>query len=384
MKNKKIVITFLVVIMVSIYVDKLQVSPVEELNIISGIGFDVSKELNGNVKYSVPISIYEFKHKSGGASFTTKYSKKTGEALEQSSSIVKSKSRSIGETREERQLGISKSFTIGTERIAIIGEKQAYYGIANIMNILFINPIINNSDIISICKGKAEDILNFKVKGYASSADYMEGMIKEATNYNFLSSEYDLINMYVALDSEGKNLVLPYLEIKENNIIFTGMALFKGYKMTYVVPMGESKIMNMLREKKGKGVLSLQDKPNKYINYDAMVKRKVKCTKIEGKYEFIIDLDFQGDIIDNTLYKEMNKKNESEFEKLMGKKIEKMCYGFLEKMQNVYKIDCLNLGMYAVAKYGRETGVNWNEEVSNADIKVNVNVKIDNMGIGQY
>ena len=145
----------------------------------------------------------------------------------------------------------------------------------------------------------------------------------------FYPTNYTLLNIYVALDSEGENLVLPYLEIKDKNITFTGMALFKGSKMAYVLPMEESKIMNMLREKKGKGILSLQEGPDKYINYDAMVKRKVKCNKREGKYEFNIELDFQGDIIGNTLYKDMEKENEKEFEELMGKKIEKMCNEFL-------------------------------------------------------
>ena len=179
-------------------------------------------------------------------------------------------------------------------------------------------------------------------------------------------------------------ILLPYLEIKGKNISFTGMALFKGSKMAYVLPMEESKIMNMLREKKGKGVLSLQEGSDKYINYDAMVKRNVKCTKREGKYEFNIELDFQGDIIENTLYKDIKKENEKEFEELMGKKIEKTCNDFLNKMKNVYKVDCLNLGVNAAAKYGRETGVDWNKEVSNADIKVSVKVKIDRIGIGQY
>ena len=32
----------------------------------------------------------------------------------------------------------------------------------------------------------------------------MEGMIRNATDYNFLSEEYTLLNIYVALDSEGK------------------------------------------------------------------------------------------------------------------------------------------------------------------------------------
>ena len=128
----------------------------------------------------------------------------------------------------------------------------------------------------------------------------------------------------------------------------------------------------------------MQEGPDKYINYDATVKRKVKCNKIKGKYEFIIDLEFQGDIIENTLYKSMKKESEKEFEELISKKIETKCYDFLCKMKNSYKIDCLNLGMYAAAQYGRESGVDWNKEVSNSDIKVNVVVKIDKIGIGQY
>ena len=348
MKKEKILVMLLVVLVASVYAEKLQVNPVEDLNIIAGIGYDINKGLNGNVQYSIPFTIYDFKSKEkGGARGTIKKATKTGKINEQSSSIIKAKANSIGETREERQLKSSKHFTIGTEKVAIIGEEQASYGISNIINILFFNANTNDKNIFSVCKGKAEDILRVKVEGYPSSADYIEGMIRHAINYNFLSSEYNLLNIYVTLDSEGKNLVLPYVEIKDNNIAYTGMALFKGNKMAYVLPMGESRIMNMLREKKGKGILSIQEGPDKYINYDAMVKRKVKCNKREGKYEFIIDLDFRGDIIENTLYKNIKKETESEFQKLMAKKTEKMCYDFLDKMKNVYKIDCLNLGMYA-------------------------------------
>jgi len=384
MKNKKIVIMLLLTLFGLVYTEELKVSPVEKLNIASGYGYDINKQLNGNVQYSIPFSIYEFKNE-GKANTGGRSGKGTStEISAQSSNIIESKANSIGQTREDMQLNSSKPVIIGSEKISIISEEAAAYGILNLVNILFANAKVNDRGIFSVCSGRAQDILAFKVEGYPSSADYMEGMIRNATNYNFLSAEYTLLNIYVALDSEGRNLVLPYLEIKEKNINFTGMALFKGYKMAYILPMEESKIMNVLREKNVKGILSLQEGPDKYISYDAMVKRKVKCIKREGKYEFIIELDFQGDIKENTLYKDMKKENESEFEKLMGKKIEKMCYDFLDKMKNSYKIDCLNLGMYAAAKYGRETGVDWNKEVSNADIKVNVKVKIDMMGRGQY
>jgi Ger(x)C family germination protein len=384
-KKKKVIIIFLVVLIAFIYSEKLKVTPMEELNIATGLAYDISKDLNGNVEYVIPFSIYDFKKKGrAGGGITTGNATSTGETSEQGSTIIRAKASSIGETREQRQLNSSKPLIIGTEKITVISEAAATYGILNLVNILFANANINDRDLISVCKGKAEDILTFKVEGYASSADYMEGIIRHGENYNFLSAEYTLLHIYVELDSEGRNLVLPYLEIKDKNIIFTGMALFKGNKMAYVLPMEESKIMNMLREKKAKGIVSLQEGPDKYINYDARVKRKVKCNKREEKYEFNIELDFQGDIIENTLYEDMKKENEKEFEELMGKKIEKMCNDFLDKMKNVYKIDCLNLGMYAAAKYGRDTNVDWNKEVSNADIKVSVKVKIDKIGRGQY
>ncbi len=351
----------------------------EELNIVAGFGYDIYEDLNGTVQYSIPFSIYDFKkHIKGTQKITIE------EFTEQSSSMLKSRASSIGETRETRQLGASKPLLIGSEKIIILSEKQARYGIENVVDTLFSNAKINDRGIFIVCKGRAEDMLAFNINGYASSSDYIEGLIKNATDYNFVSSEYTLLDLYAKLDSEGENLVLPYLETKYNGIVFTGMAIFKGKKLAIVLPMDEGKIMNMLREKKVKGILSLQEASDKYINYDAVVKRKVKCTKKAEKYDFNIQLDFQGDITGNTLYKDIKKDDEKSFEKLMEKKIEKMCTDFLEKMQRNYKIDCLNLGEYAAAKYGRETGIDWNEEISNADIKVSVNVKIDKIGIGQY
>ena len=385
MKKKKIIIMFLVALIASVYAEKLKVTPMENISIGSGFGYDINKELNGSVQYSVPFTSYNFKTKGkAGGGLASDKAISPEEMLEQSSSVLKANASSIGETREKRQLSSSKPLIIGTEKIGIIGEEQASYGIENIINILFANASINDRSLFAVCKGKAVDILTIKVDGYPSSADYMEGMIQHAKAYNFLSSEYTLLNMYISLASEGRNLVLPYLEIKDKKIAFAGMALFKGDKMVCALPMKESKIMNMLREKEVKGILSLQEASDKYINYDAVVKRKVECNKRGEKYEFNIKLDFQGDIIENTLYKDMKKENEKKFEELMGKKIEKMCNDFLDNMKNVYKVDCLNLGMYAVAKYGREMGVDWNKEVSNADIKISVKVKIDKMGIGQY
>ena len=47
----------------------------------------------------------------------------------------------------------------------------------------------------------------------------------------------------------------------------------------------------------------------------------------------------------------------------------------------------MELGRIAAANFGRGTGVDWNKVICNTDltnIKVNVKVKVDNMGRGDY
>lgn len=61
----------------------------------------------------------------------------------------------------------------------------------------------------------------------------------------------------------------------------------------------------------------------------------------------------------------------------MSEQVKKKCNDFIIKMKNEYKVDCLQLGEVAAAKYGRQTGVDWNSIVCNSEIKVNVKVKIE-------
>ena len=68
----------------------------------------------------------------------------------------------------------------------------------------------------------------------------------------------------------------------------------------------------------------------------------------------------------------------------MAKSIEKQCADFIKIMKSDYKIDCIGLGRSAAAKYGRQKKVDWNEVVCSADIKVNVKVKVDLQGRGDY
>lgn len=342
---------------------------IEDLAIPIGIGYDLEKRNKGDVYYSVPIATY--------------INDPSGEIK---SEVITGKAKNVGETRDKRQLRSEKKFLLGLEKVLIISESYAQYGINNILDILLNNPQVNDKAVMVVCKGKAEDILNYKIEGYSNAAEYIESLIINSKYYNFFTGEYNFINSITRVSSEGRNLVIPYIELKENLPQITGVAIFKGDRMIAKLDLQQTKILNLLRKDSGGGIFTIKKGPKRYIDYEAKVKRKVKCYKEGEKYKFIINLNINGTVASNELYENLNKdpKVQKEFVKDMENSIKKTCEDFLNKANAKYKVDFLGLGKYAAAKYGRHTGVDWDKVVSGSDIYVNVKVKINAEGRGEY
>jgi len=367
-RNNKIlryIRNLLLVILIGTYSINPRVEPIEEMAIPIGFGFDVIKK-GGEITYNTQINVYSF----------------VGQKLD--SYVYNGKGNSIGQTRQATKLKLEKRFIIGLEKIYVISEAMAEFGMKNVVDSLTTNPNVNDMGIIVICKGSTEDIIKLKIQQYVSSLEYLTALVDNSTDYNFWGNEFKLIDLYVREDSEGKNIVLPYVEIVDDHIELTGSAFIKKDKMVMKLNVDESKIMNILREPSTKGVFTVQKDAKKYTDFYSQVKRHVKCTKKDGNFKFVINLDVSGQIINNELYKDIASKKEvqEKFEKDLAIQIEGDCKKFIAKMKNEYKLDLLQLGIYAVSRYGRKTGVDWNEVISNSDIQVKVKVKVENNGRG--
>ena len=372
MKNNKVkyIITILICAAIAVFFSTglNQAQSLEELNIISGLGNDI--EIKGNtVKYVTPFSVYLFE-----AQGKMESALKTGTGS------------SISETRQTRQLTDNKQSILGLEKIFVLSQDIATYGIKNIIDLLFRNPNLNATAYAMVCKGNSSDVLGMNIKGYPSSADYIQGLIKNSVYYNFFSDKYKVLDMFFLAGSEGRNLVLPYIERTEEGISITGMALFNKDKMVAKINTDQLKIMNMMRENDVHGILSIKKTPKQSIDYYATSKRNVSCTKDGDKYKFTININLSGDILSDTLFKglQSDPKKNDEFDKAMAEQVKKSCNDFITKMKNEYKVDCLELGQVAAAKYGRQTGVDWNLVVCNSEIEVNVKVNIVKTGRADY
>ncbi|WP_368488224.1 Ger(x)C family spore germination protein [Clostridium sp. BJN0013] len=373
MKNNKTkyisIILLCMIITIFFFIGLDDQQPVEELDIISGLGADLIIKNNKVTEHIVPMSIYLFE---------------SGDKINSTLRIGAAKTK--GETRQNRQLSNDKQNILGLEKVFIISEEQAHYGLQDWTDILFRNPYLNDTAYVAVCKGKASDILSTNIKGYPSSSDFVGGLIKNSIFYNFFSDKYRVMNLFLSIGSEGYNPVLPYIETTDKGITITGMALFNGNKMISKINIAELRAMNIMRENNVKGMLTIQKSTCKYTNYYATSKRKVHCTKEGNKYKFTINISLEGDLVTDTLYKNLqnNSKKVEEFNTEMSEDIKKECISFITKMKHTYKVDCLELGKFAAAKYGRHIEKDWNSVVCNSEIDVNVKVKINKIGRGDY
>lgn len=369
MRKGNLIILILITLIFLSFSPGLNVATIENLAIPSAIGYDIEENSPSDVSFKAFIDVYTFGQKN--KIFHKAY-------LGKSSGLI--------EARNDRQRRIDRSFVVGLEKVDILTERYARYGIRNMVNVLFINPLVNDTAYVVVSKNDLPSILEYKIPGFPTSADYIEGMVKNAYQYDFFPKNFKILDLFVTLDSEGRNVILPYIEISKEGLQITGEAIFKDDKMIAVVDKANMKLLNILNKSKGSGLLTIQKEPGKYIEYYAKVKRTVKCTKVDGKYKFNIYLDFKGNIVSNQLYKDImtDSKVVKNFEKELAIETEAMCNKFLSKMKNEYKIDCLELGRIAAAKYGRDTGTDWNKVVCDSDINVNVTIKLDNQGRGDY
>lgn len=344
--------------------------PAENLDVPSGIATDLVVDKSGNKKYLVTIDVYTF-----------------NKLDEIKDILIDGTGINIADTREKRQVKSNHKFVYGLEKVALLSEDFAKHGIENALDILFGNANMNDLAWLVVTKGKAVDILKFKVADYPTSSDYIKGIIDNCKELNFFSEEYKIMDTYVRVGAEGRSLVLPYVEIKNSKIQIGGVALFKKDTMLKALDLEETKYMNFLRTNNVRGILSLQKSFDKQISMHGKVTRKVSCYKTkEGKLIFDMNLEFKGNIVSNSLYKDFLKETDviHNFEKSLEKDTEKKCNGLIDKMQNEYKIDCLELGRVAAAKYGRGTGVDWDEVVSNSKINIKVKIKVEKFGRGEY
>lgn len=368
MKNKIYLVVFIITFLCSIIFSKATKMSVEELQIPLGVGIDLQEnDLTDFYTSTVSTYIYE-----NPKNIITK--KRSGSGT------------TYGSVTEDRQLKEDKQYLTGQEKIIIISEDFAKHGLKNFFDFTFRNPLINDKANVVVCGGSAKKLMNFKVDNYSCALEFINGIIDVMPNQHFASRQYKVIDCYTRLTSKYRNLILPYISIINDKIQVAGYALFDGDKMKIVLDSEEGKFLNLLRGSEGYGNITILKDTLHTVDLYGTCKRKVSCIKENDNYVFTINLNLTMSLIDNEFDNNLvnDKKSVKNLEALAEKQVEDISLKFIDKMQNIYKMDYLDLKRNFVASYGRNIDKDLNKLISESKIFVNAKVKIINMGRGDY
>lgn len=368
MKRFKPLIIGIAYLIFMIFFSHKDFKPIEDLFIPAGIGVDIEKIENNEIFYRYDYVVYNFNPK------------------DVSNLIYSSTGRSLAEINRNLQNKMDKKLIIGTEEVFMFSSKLAESGIHATIDNALKRPTVQDMTKIVICEGEPKEIFSHEIEGYSTSIDYIGGLLENVTLDNFYSDNFKLIDVLVRLDVEGKSIVLPYIKLSEEGIIVSGTAVFKGEKMITNLNLEDSRFLNIIRENNSKGSMTIDYGNNKYIDYYIIMKRKIECKKEDDDYKFTINLDGICEIVTNTT--DYRIFENTDFEKLLtedlANKITEECKKILEETVRKYEVDCLGLGNYAAAKYGRRTNTDWDKVVSEAEIEIKVNLSIDKNGRGDF
>lgn len=338
--------------------------PQERLGIVVGLGYDLEND-GVMVKYKDTSETFTFKGQH-----------------EIEHEAVTGPGSSIYSTQDERQAKFSRKWVIGSELVYLVGKERAEYGIKDLIDAMMRDAARRRGASVAICRQPAEQLFQLEPKAYSTMSEDIHGTLEFAWEESFFSKDIrtaDVLEMY---HQEAREIVLPYLQIDKDRVKVTGLALFDADRMMTNVDLGEAKLINLLRNSKTKGHLSVNfpEKNNYYEGYFT-TNRKVKVTKEEDNLKYSVYITLKGNLKVNTIInKAITKKEVKEIELSFAKKVKKDLEDEVKKVQQAYGVDWLDLSKYAVAKYGRLSGYGSNENFKNAQIDLNVDVKIESIG----
>lgn len=337
--------------------------PVENLNIIVGIGNDIDRD--GTYPYSTTMETLVFK---GDSEITSHINTGTGFTLYT--------------TQNNRQTQSNKEWLLAAEVVYLVSEDRARLSIKDLMDALIRDSKRNERAFIAISKEPVKDLFSLKPEVSSSISEEIEGILEFSHSANFFNERPDIINLLLMNNQQGRKIVIPYLEIRNDKIQVTGLALFKEEKMVKSVPLEEASLINLLRSHGELGYLSvLSNNEDEYIDFSGSGNVKIKVSKEDKVLKYDIFVTLRGTLTVNSLIdKDKSLSDKNKIEQLFSEKLEEQLSAEISKMQNEYKTDWIDLGKYAVAKFGRDSGYESDENFSKATIKVHVNTKVLSTG----
>lgn|GEM_PF-3761526 len=214
---------------------------------------------------------------------------------------------SVVNALEEISQNTELDLVTGQIRTVVIGEELAKEGVAKHLDLVTRDSDFPLNAAITVCKGKANEFLQYKPKEDPRMGIYLRELLDSAEKRGLIM-DADITTFYIKKNAEGWDPCLPFLEITEEGVTFVGRALFRHDKMVGFLSMEENKIETVLDEQAIVTPISFEDpfgkdeEGNKRAKVNIQVnsaQTKVKTSLENGQVKALIKVSIIAEIIDN-------------------------------------------------------------------------------------
>ncbi|SHG90086.1 germination protein, Ger(x)C family [Thermosyntropha lipolytica DSM 11003] len=300
--------------------------------------------------------------------------------------VEKISGKAIGDTRAGRGTRYPSTLLLGDIQVALYGKDLACQGLGPYIDNYVRDPRIKKSLFMVVVEGRGDQFLEraHKINPYLGFE--IPGLFTSKKKNQFYAVT-TLHDFFHAVNTAGKNPVVCTMEVLPNGQYrVSGTAIFKKDRMIDVVGMDETIPLILLRGEEGccGFIPFVVKKDGKVIDKGTVEinsKRKVRVQREGEKFIFYIKLKITGRLVEhyatNRLILE-DKNCIKDIEKALAGQIKKEGVKLIHRMQDEWRVDCLDITKYALAKWRKEIKDVVEEEtfVKNADIRLEVEVDI--------
>lgn len=339
--------------------------PIEKIAVIVGIVFQ--KDKKDNRKNHIYSEILSFDQ--GSNSIKGEYVEGSSFSLYEAFNLSNSK--------------ISKTRVLGDELLYLINEGKAKDGIDDILDTFLRNDDRNENAFVAVTTKDVKELSTSQPRTATLSED-LYNLLYFANKANFYAKDYSIAEILKMHHQKGREIILPVIDVQDGKQALSGLAIFKNTKLVSITDLKEARLINMIRNSGVSGYLNLlDDECKEFADFSSKNKVKVNVSKENETLVYNISVGLECMIAVNTLGDKDNKKtykSRKNIEEKLNSLVEKDLNNMIKKSIEEYETDIFDLGKYALAKFGKNSGYDDFKYIKNAKINVKVNSKIISPG----
>lgn len=369
-----------ILITITVIVGCVPEKVIEDLGIITAIGFDVGQE-NEEMILSTTV-FFQFDPDVANAS-----------------QIIENEARTLSEIKHINNKTSMHQIVPGQLRVMVLSSEIAQTGVIRLLDYLIRNAEVPNNFHIAVASGRANDLL--KVKNYEEAPNigaYLDKLLTNAvTNEQVVSSTMHefLRNFY----NPGRDAIVPLLNIKEDRVVIDGVGVFSNDQYVGSFPLEDIFYVRLVMEKFKSGEMTIalpnekfQEFKSEHQYHKETEQLYVAITQISSSTEikltdpnllsFEVNINYKGNITEvNQLLSledpQLIKLLEKEVEKHLVEKITEIINQSKELRSDIFGFGEVYEASVRKIKLNKE---DWHAMMPDIKVDVKAQVKISNYG----